>query len=134
MEEAQQEEEETFASRFVTRVLEWLFQGFKAKNKVVRQRSLELVIEMMANIGEIEFVCFGLLAVTRTDQPASESTYNQLRDNLIDRLCDKEALIRAHAAIALAKLAGAENPDELKSGEKTCLDMILECVQYDTAP
>ncbi|KAE9404610.1 hypothetical protein BT96DRAFT_955565 [Gymnopus androsaceus JB14] len=111
-----EEEEETFASRFVTRLLEWLFQGFKAKSKVVRQRSIELVTEMMANIGEID-----------------ESTYNQLRDNLIDRLCDKEPLIRAHAAIALSKLVGTENPDELTRGEKTCLDLLLECVRYDTA-
>ncbi|KAJ4495704.1 nuclear condensing complex subunit [Lentinula edodes] len=112
-----EDQEETCASRFVTRLLEWLFQGFKAKNKVVRQRSIQLVIEMMANIGEID-----------------ESTYNQLRDNLIERLCDKEPLIRAHAAIALSKLVGTEDPEELKQGETTCLDLLLECTQYDTAP
>ncbi|GAV99813.1 condensin subunit cnd3 [Lentinula edodes] len=110
-------QEETFASRFVTRLLEWLFQGFKAKNKMVRQRSIQLVIEMMVNIGEID-----------------ESTYNQLRDNLIERLCDKEPLIRAHAAIALSKLVGTEDPEELKQGETTCLDLLLDCTQYDTAP
>ncbi|KAJ4489926.1 nuclear condensing complex subunit [Lentinula aciculospora] len=110
------QEEETFASRFVTRLLEWLFQGFKAKNKMVRQRSIQLVIEMMANIGEID-----------------ESTYNQLRNNLIERLCDKEPLIRAHAAVALSKLVGTEDLEELRQGEKTCLDLLLECVQYDTA-
>ncbi|KAJ3982195.1 nuclear condensing complex subunit [Lentinula detonsa] len=110
------DEGETFASRFVTRLLEWLFRGFKAKNKMVRQRSIQLAIEMMANIGEID-----------------ESTYNHLRDNLIERLCDKEPLIRAHAAIGLSKLVGTEDPEELGQGEKTCLDLLLECVQYDTA-
>ncbi|KAF9066728.1 nuclear condensing complex subunit [Rhodocollybia butyracea] len=109
--------EETFASRFVTRLLEWLFPGFRAKNKMVRQRSIQLVTEMMANIGEID-----------------ESTYNQLRDSLIERLCDKEPLIRAHAAIALSKLVGTEDPTEMRHGEKTCLDLLLECTQYDTAP
>lgn len=66
--------------------------------------------------------------------PYSESTYNQLRDNLIERLCDKEPLIRAHAVIALSKLVWTEDPEELKQGEKTCLDLLLECTQYDTAP
>ncbi|KAJ3782510.1 nuclear condensing complex subunit [Lentinula aff. detonsa] len=110
------DEGETVASRFVTRLLEWLFRGFKAKNKMVRQRSIQLAIEMMANIGEID-----------------EFTYNHLRDNLIERLCDKEPLIRAHAAIGLSKLVGTEDPEELGQGEKTCLDLLLECVQYDTA-
>ncbi|KAJ3774574.1 nuclear condensing complex subunit [Lentinula raphanica] len=111
------DEEETFASRFVTRLLEWLFQGFKSKNKMIRQRAIQLVIEMMSNIGEID-----------------ESTYNHLRDNLIERLCDKEPLVRAHAAIGLSKLVGTEDPEEIRKGEKTCLDLLLECVQYDTAP
>ncbi|KIK68659.1 hypothetical protein GYMLUDRAFT_68514 [Collybiopsis luxurians FD-317 M1] len=111
---SQANEDETFASRFVARLLEWLFQGFGAKNKVVRQRSIQLVAEMMTNIGEID-----------------ESTYNKLRENLIERLCDKEPLIRAHSAVALSKLVGTENPDELGPGEKTSLDLLLECTQYD---
>ena len=48
------DDEETLASRFVTRLLQHLFQGFQSKNKVVRQRSVHLVSEMMTNIGEIE--------------------------------------------------------------------------------
>lgn len=51
-----EEEDETLASRFVTRLLEWLFQGFQAKNKTVRYRAVSIVAEMIAHIGEIESV------------------------------------------------------------------------------
>ncbi|KAF5389537.1 hypothetical protein D9757_004209 [Collybiopsis confluens] len=110
------DDEETFASRFVVRLLEWLFQGFGAKNKVVRQRSVQFVAEMMASIGEID-----------------ESTYNKLREKLIERLCDKEPPTRAQAAVALSKLIGTENPEDIGAGEQTCLDLLLECAQYDVA-
>ena len=60
--------------------------------------------------------------------------YNELRDALIDRLNDKEALIRAHAVIALAKLIGTEDPDEVEQGEQTILQTLLEVISTDPAP
>ncbi|THV00743.1 hypothetical protein K435DRAFT_718742 [Dendrothele bispora CBS 962.96] len=111
-----QEDEDTFISRFVSRLLQWLLQGFSAKNKLVRQRCVHLVSEMMSSIGEID-----------------EETYNILRENVVERTVDKEPVIRAHAIIALSKLVGTEDPDELESGESTATELILDAMCYDSA-
>ncbi|KAI3616327.1 condensin subunit cnd3 [Moniliophthora roreri] len=111
------DDEDTYAFRFVSRVLKHLFQGFKAKNKVVRQRSVQVVSEMMTNIGEID-----------------EETYNLIRENLIQRLNDKEGLIRAHSVVALSKLIGTEDSDELEDGESTVEELLLDALCYDSAP
>ncbi|KAG7094853.1 hypothetical protein E1B28_005661 [Marasmius oreades] len=111
------EDGETLASRFVARLLKHLFRGFEAKNKVVRQRSVHFVSEMMSNIGEID-----------------EETYNLIRRNLNDRICDKEPLIRAHVVVALSKLVGTEDPDELEAGECTAEELILDALCFDPAP
>lgn len=50
------DEEETSTSRFVTRLLGWLLQGFVAKNKNVRYRCIHVVSEMISHLGEIEHV------------------------------------------------------------------------------
>lgn len=45
---------ETPTSRFVSHLLNWLLQGFSAKNKVVRYRCIQIVSEMISYLGEIE--------------------------------------------------------------------------------
>ncbi|KAL0058503.1 chromosome condensation complex Condensin, subunit G [Marasmius tenuissimus] len=105
------DDEDTLASRFVARLLQHLFHGFQSKNKVVRQRSVHLVSEMMTNIGEID-----------------EETYNLIRENLMARIHDKEPLIRAHAIVALSKLVGTEDPDELEAGESTAEELVLDAL------
>ncbi|KAK0449796.1 nuclear condensing complex subunit [Desarmillaria tabescens] len=106
--------DDTLASRFTTRILQWLLEGFLAKNKVVRSRAVQMVAEMIAHIGDID-----------------EDTYDILRDGLIERICDKEPLIRSHAVAALSKLAGTEDPDELQADERTILELLLDVVAYD---
>lgn len=63
----------------------------------------------------------------------SEDTYTALRDALVDRLNDKETIIRAHAVIALSKLIGSEEPDEVEQGEQTILQTLLEAISTDPA-
>jgi len=63
----------------------------------------------------------------------SEDTYTELRDALVDRLNDKETIIRAHAVIALSKLIGSEDPDEVEQGEQTILQTLLEAISTDPA-
>lgn len=63
----------------------------------------------------------------------SEDTYSMLREGLIERLNDKETLIRAHAAAALSKLVGSEDPDEMEEGEQSVLDILLEVLATDPA-
>ncbi|KDR80169.1 hypothetical protein GALMADRAFT_62541 [Galerina marginata CBS 339.88] len=112
-----EDDEETPTSRFVSRLLSWLLQGFVAKNKVVRYRCIHVISEMISHLGEIE-----------------RDAYNELRDALIERLNDKETLIRTHAVVALSKLLGSEDPDEVGQGEQTILQTLLDIVSTDPAP
>ncbi|KAG7448853.1 ARM repeat-containing protein [Guyanagaster necrorhizus] len=106
--------DDTLAARFTTHILRWLLEGFLAKNKVVRGRTVQIVSEMIAHIGDVD-----------------EDTYDILRDGLIERICDKEPPIRSHAVAALSKLAGTEDPDELRADERTILELLLDAVTYD---
>jgi len=56
-----------------------------------------------------------------------------LREGLIERLSDKETLIRAHAVAALSKLVGSEDPEEMEDGEQSVLDILLEVLATDAA-
>ncbi|KAF8962585.1 nuclear condensing complex subunit [Flammula alnicola] len=111
-----EDEEETSTSRFVSRLLNWLLEGFVAKNKNVRYRCIHIISEMISHLGEID-----------------EDAYNELRNALLERLNDKETLIRAHAVIALSKLVDSEDPNEVEQGEQTILETLLEVVSTDPA-
>lgn len=50
------DDEDTPASRFTNRILRFLLKGFVAKDKTVRYRVVHLVAEMVASLGEIEYV------------------------------------------------------------------------------
>ena len=63
----------------------------------------------------------------------SEDTYSMLKEGLTERLNDKETLIRAHAAAALSKLVGSEDPEEMADGEQPVLDILLEVLATDPA-
>ena len=49
-----EDDADTPTSRFVSHLLNWLLQGFAAKNKVVRYRCIQIVAEMISHLGEIE--------------------------------------------------------------------------------
>ena len=60
----------------------------------------------------------------------SDDVYSLLRDNLLERVRDKESPVRVQAAIALSKLCGSEDdPDE----EPKITDVIVDVLTYDTA-
>ena len=63
----------------------------------------------------------------------SEEAYNELRSSLIQRLYDKETIIRVHVITALSKLVGTESPDEIEQGERTILQMLLDTISIDPA-
>ncbi|KAJ7765255.1 nuclear condensing complex subunit [Mycena metata] len=110
-------DEDTLASVFISSILEWVIQGFVAKNKVVRYQTVHLVAEMISFLGEID-----------------EDSYLALRESLIERsTCDKEPTIRAQAVSALARLIGSEDPSELQDGEKSILDVLLDVLTLDPA-
>ncbi|KAJ7863492.1 nuclear condensing complex subunit [Mycena olivaceomarginata] len=110
-------DEDTLASLLVSAILEWVFQGFVAKNKIVRYQTVHLVAEMIPFLGEVD-----------------EETYLALRETLIDRsTCDKESTIRAQAVSALARLVASEDPSELQEGEKSIVDVLLDVMALDPA-
>ncbi|KAF8647428.1 hypothetical protein AX16_006718 [Volvariella volvacea WC 439] len=110
----EEEEDDTLASRFIVRLLKFLLGGFEARDKSVRYRVLSTVAEMIAHLGGVE-----------------EDIYRSLRAALIDRITDREPSVRVQAVIALSKLCGSEDPDEVADGEKTVLDILLETLAYD---
>lgn len=50
------DDDDTTAARFIARLLKFLLKGFVAKDKVARYRSVHLLTEMVAHLGEIEYV------------------------------------------------------------------------------
>ena len=132
------EDDENATTRFVSRLLNWLLQGLLAKNKNVRYRCIHIVSEMISHLGEIEQVVFEprLWSENSTTDALilfSEDAYNELRDSLIQRVYDKETLVRVHVVIALSKLVGTESPDEIEQGEQTILQTMLDIVSTDPA-
>lgn len=50
------DDDDTPASRFVSQLIKYLLKGFEAKDKNVRFRVLQIVTDMISNLGEIECV------------------------------------------------------------------------------
>ena len=50
----EEDDDDSLVTRFVSRLLKWLLQGFLAKNKIVRYRSVFIVSELISHLGEIE--------------------------------------------------------------------------------
>ncbi|CCM04766.1 uncharacterized protein FIBRA_06956 [Fibroporia radiculosa] len=108
------EDEDTTASRFVSRVLKYLIAGCVAKDKTVRFRVVQCIAEMIAHLGEID-----------------EDLYGSLRSSLMERVRDKEAVIRVQATIALSKLAGSEDISELDDDEMSIMGVLIDTLSFD---
>jgi len=50
----EEDDEETFVSRFVCRFLRWILRGFQAKDKNVRYRSVSTIAETILWFGQLE--------------------------------------------------------------------------------
>ncbi|KAJ1963954.1 chromosome condensation complex Condensin, subunit G [Dipsacomyces acuminosporus] len=100
---------DTVSSRFVELLIRYLLQGFQAKEKNTRLRCCQIVAMSVTCLGEID-----------------EDLYFELIKKLAERVRDKEASIRVHAAIALSKLQSGEDAD---GGEVT--EALLSLLQHD---
>lgn len=69
------DDEENSATRFTARLLNWLIQGFQAKDKIVRFRCVQLIGELIAHLGEIEYVPFSILVCSLTSPTSSAKTH-----------------------------------------------------------
>ncbi|KAF8605217.1 hypothetical protein BDV93DRAFT_543748 [Ceratobasidium sp. AG-I] len=110
------DDDDTPASRFVTYLLKYLLQGFMAKDKNVRYRSVHITAEMVSGLGEID-----------------DDIYESLRSSLLERAQDKETFARLQAAIALAKLQRGED-EQNEERDVYLSDVLIEMLQFDSAP
>jgi condensin complex subunit 3 len=81
----------------------------------------------------LNHACWVRIPITDSLVLFSEDAYNELRGSLIQRLYDKETIIRVHVIIALSKLVGTESPDEIEQGERTILQILLDTISTDPA-
>jgi condensin complex subunit 3 len=61
----------------------------------------------------------------------SEETYMGLRATLLERLRDKEPIIRIHSVVAFTRLCGSEDPEDLSEDEPSLLQVLEETLAYD---
>lgn len=52
----------------------------------------------------------------------------------MDRVKDKEPFIRAVAVVALSKLAGAEDPEDLGDDTVSVVEALVDILRYDSSP
>ncbi|KAF4583522.1 hypothetical protein EYR38_002274 [Pleurotus pulmonarius] len=123
---------DTTASRFTASLLGHLLEGFEAKDKTVRYRILQMITEMVAHLGELEYVALTAY-VTRGSAPSSVDDYQKLHTALRARVYDRESSVRMQAIIALSRLVDSEDPDEIPDGEPSGSDMILQAISGDAS-
>lgn len=112
--EDDEDDEDTPTSRFISRLLRFLLKGFQAKDKVARYRSVQISAAVVSHLGEID-----------------EDAYLALRAALLSRATsDRETYIRAQATVGLAKLSGAEDPNE---ASPTAAEVMLDILAHDTS-
>ncbi|KAJ7678711.1 hypothetical protein B0H17DRAFT_1139263 [Mycena rosella] len=96
---------DTTALRFTERLIKLLLKGFQAEKKLC---------EMVAHLGEVD-----------------EDIYSDLQNALLDRINDKEVMIRVQVVTALSKLAISEDLSEINEGESTVLQMLIDILSTD---
>ncbi|KAI0699152.1 nuclear condensing complex subunit [Cerioporus squamosus] len=111
------EDDDTTSERFLSQLLSFLLEGCNAKDKIVRFRVCQCIADTIVYFGSID-----------------EDLYARLRAILLDRIRDKEAIIRAQAAVALSKLSFTEDLDELDEDDTPILDIVLEALACDPSP
>ncbi|KAH8101082.1 nuclear condensing complex subunit [Cristinia sonorae] len=111
--DAEEAEEDTTSSRFIIRVFRFLLKGCAAKDKTIRYRAVQCMAEMVQYLGQID-----------------EDLYELLRAALLERIRDKESVVRVQAALALCKICTADEPDE----PPTITDVLVDTLCHDPSP
>ncbi|KAF7354796.1 Chromosome condensation complex protein [Mycena sanguinolenta] len=105
---------DTTASRFTAKLLKFLLRGFQAKDKFVRYRVVCITGEMISVLGELDVVI-----------------YDNLQKALLDRIYDKEVMVRSQVVIALSKLA-ASDAEEGEPSE--VMQVLVDTLSHDLSP
>ncbi|KAF9407125.1 hypothetical protein BGZ94_002812, partial [Podila epigama] len=109
----EEEEVEGISSRFVEHLMRHLLRGVRVKEKQVRLRSCQLIALSTNSLGAID-----------------DELYTQLRDSLLERVRDKDALVRVQAVFALSKLQGGDEGEDVDN----IVDVMIDLLQHDPSP
>ncbi|KAI1306684.1 nuclear condensing complex subunit [Xylaria venustula] len=111
---------ETPSSRLTTDVMEAVLPLLASKDKFVRYRSTQLISHIINSLDAID-----------------DDLFQKLRQGLLKRIRDKEAVVRSQAVLGLGRLAGNQiegmaNPDDSDDDAETgLLEKLLEVLQND---
>ncbi|KAI1345693.1 nuclear condensing complex subunit [Xylaria sp. FL0043] len=111
---------ETPSSHLTTDVMEAVLPLLVSKDKFVRYRSTQLISHIINSLDAID-----------------DDLFQKLRQGLLKRIRDKEAVVRSQAVLGLGRLAGnqiegMENPDDSDDDAETgLLEKLLEVLQND---
>ncbi|KAI0402650.1 ARM repeat-containing protein [Xylaria palmicola] len=111
---------ETPSSRLTTHVMEAVLPLLTSKDKFVRYRSTQLISHIINSLDAID-----------------DELFQKLRQGLLRRIRDKEAVVRSQAVLGLGRLAGNQiegmvNPDDSDDDAETgLLEKLLEVLQND---
>ncbi|KAI1344279.1 condensin subunit Cnd3 [Xylariaceae sp. FL0016] len=111
---------ETPSTRLTTQVMEAVLPLLTAKDKFVRYRSTQLISHIINSLDAID-----------------DDLFQKLRQGLLKRIRDKEAMVRSQAVLGLGRLAGNQvegmvnsddSDDDIETG---LLEKLLEVLQND---
>ncbi|TFA97973.1 Condensin complex subunit 3 [Trichoderma ghanense] len=110
---------ETPSTRLSSKVLQTALSLMQAKDKYVRFRSTQLVSHIINSLDAID-----------------DDLFQSLRNNLLKRIRDKEAMVRVQAVLGLGRLAGNQPEDEHNSDDSDnhsvgLLEKLLDVLQND---
>ncbi|KAI1326065.1 ARM repeat-containing protein [Xylariaceae sp. FL0255] len=111
---------ETPSTRLTTQVMESVLPLLTSKDKFVRYRSTQLISHIINSLDAID-----------------DELFQKLRQGLLRRIRDKEAVVRSQAVLGLGRLAGNQveamaNPDDSDDDAETgLLEKLLEVLQND---
>ncbi|KAL1671838.1 armadillo-type protein [Schizophyllum commune] len=108
------DDDDTFASRFTAAFIRYILQGYKATNKAVRVRVVQITSHVISHLGQIEL-----------------DLYNDLKTALKDRVQDKDASVRALAVTSLCKIVDTATEDEDYDTEVE--ELLLDALASDPA-
>ncbi|KAH7096918.1 nuclear condensing complex subunit [Auriculariales sp. MPI-PUGE-AT-0066] len=112
--EKDNEDEDNYATRFVSTVMEHIVQGFTAKDKAVRFHCVQLIAESIRALGAIDM-----------------NLYKSIRSGFLERTFDKEVNIRVAAIQGLGHWTQQDDKDT--RGE-LIIDMLKDVLVHDPSP
>ncbi|KAM0256168.1 hypothetical protein ACHAQJ_005145 [Trichoderma viride] len=112
---------ETPSTRLSSKVLQTALSMMQAKDKYVRFRSTQLVSHIINSLDAID-----------------DDLFQSLRNSLLKRIRDKEAMVRVQAVLGLGRLAGNQpegdnNSDDSDNQSVGLLEKLLDVLQNDSS-